>query len=106
MNARKRKPLGDALAEQFVFGETAPPVERLDAEPTNAPDKVEVKIEPDKETNLMEKLKIEPREATVRLTVDLPESTHRKLSILAANTGRKKAEIVRLLLDDVLKDVT
>lgn len=106
MNARKRKPLGDALAEQFVFGETATPIERSDVEPASAPDKVEIKIEPDKETNLMEKLKIEPREATVRLTVDLPESMHRKLSLLAARSGQKKAVIVRLLLDDVLKDVT
>jgi predicted DNA-binding protein len=47
----------------------------------------------------------EQKEATIRFTVDLPESTHRKLSILAAKTGRKKAEIVRALLDDLLKDL-
>ncbi|AUB42341.1 Excinuclease UvrABC, nuclease subunit [Nostoc flagelliforme CCNUN1] len=41
----------------------------------------------------------------IRLTVDLPKSMHRKLSVLAAQTGRKKAEIVRLLLDEVLQDV-
>jgi len=38
----------------------------------------------------------------IRLTIDLPKSMHRKLSVLAAKTGRKKAEIVRLLLDEAL----
>jgi hypothetical protein len=55
--------------------------------------------------NLMANLQIPPKEPTIRLTVDLPESMHRKLSILAAQTGRKKAEIVRLLLDEALKEV-
>jgi len=45
------------------------------------------------------------KEPTVRLTVDLTEPVHRKLSILAAKTGRKKAEIVRFLLDEALKEV-
>jgi predicted DNA-binding protein len=30
---------------------------------------------------------------------------HRKLSVLAAKTGRKKVDIVRMLLEDGLKDV-
>jgi hypothetical protein len=44
------------------------------------------------------------KEATVRLTVDLPKSTHTKLSVLCAHNGLKKAEVVRMLLDDALKD--
>ena len=40
------------------------------------------------------------KEPTVRLTVDLPQSMHRKLSILCAQTGKKKADIVRVLLND------
>jgi hypothetical protein len=44
------------------------------------------------------------KEATVRLTVDLPKSTHTKLSILCAHNGLKKAEVVRMLLDEALKD--
>jgi predicted DNA-binding protein len=48
---------------------------------------------------------VPPKEATVRLTVDLTESMHRKLSMMAARTGRKKAEIVRLLLDEALQEV-
>jgi predicted DNA-binding protein len=55
----------------------------------------------------MDKLQLdtEPREATIRFTVDLPESMHRKLSILSAKTGAKKAHIVRKLLEQVLIDV-
>jgi hypothetical protein len=58
-----------------------------------------------KELSLMEKLQVQPKEVTKRFTVDLPESMHRKLSILAAKTGRTKADIVRLLLQDALQDV-
>jgi predicted DNA-binding protein len=32
-------------------------------------------------------------------------SMHRKLSILSAKTGRTKADIVRMLLEETLKDV-
>jgi predicted DNA-binding protein len=31
---------------------------------------------------------------------------HRKLSLLAAKTGKKKAEIVRVLLDEALREVS
>jgi predicted DNA-binding protein len=46
------------------------------------------------------------KEPTVRLTVDLAASMHRKLSMLAAQTGRRKVDIVRVLLEDALKDIS
>jgi predicted DNA-binding protein len=46
------------------------------------------------------------KEPVVRLTVDLPESMHRRLSILCARTGKKKAEVIRMLLNEVLIDVS
>ena len=57
--------------------------------------------------NLMSQLQQtnHPKEPTIRLTVDLPESMHRKLSVLAAKTSKKKVEIIRFLLDEALKDV-
>ncbi|NJL51759.1 MAG: hypothetical protein HC930_05175 [Hydrococcus sp. SU_1_0] len=61
--------------------------------------------EPLKELSLMEKLQVEAKEGTKRFTIDLRESVHRKLSILSARTGRSKADIIRMVLDDVLKDV-
>lgn len=110
MSTKKRKPLDDALASEFVYGKSQPepqdeqepeqetvPVTKPAAEPTST--------QPTK-SNLMSQLQpTTPKEATVRLTVDLPESMHRKLSVLAAKTGRKKAEIVRFLLDEALKEV-
>jgi predicted DNA-binding protein len=47
----------------------------------------------------------EDRERMIRFTADLPESLHRKLTMLAAKSGKKKVEIVRAILEEVLKDV-
>ena len=53
----------------------------------------------------MSKLQAPDKEATVRFTVDMSETLHRELSMLTAKTGRKKVDIVRMLLEDALKDV-
>ena len=58
-----------------------------------------------KESSLMSKLQAPDKEATIRFTVDMSESLHRKLSMLAARTGRKKVDIVRMLLEEGLKEV-
>lgn len=116
MNRKKRKPLDDALAEDFVYGESKPTDESpeeeqieseaeastVESQPNNI---LPITTKPDKELSLMDKLKVESKEATKRFTVDLAESMHRKLSILSAKTGRSKADIVRMVLEDVLKDV-
>jgi predicted transcriptional regulator len=52
----------------------------------------------------MSKLHAPDKEAMVRFTVDMSETLHRKLSMLAAKTGRKKVDIVWMLLKDGLKD--
>jgi hypothetical protein len=125
MSTKKRKPLGNAM-EEFVFGtqETASPtpseVVSPAATPTAsltpeaalpiakppqpevcAPEPVRIQS---KEPSLISKLQAPGKEATVRFTVDMSESLHRKLSMLAAKTGRKKVDIVRMLLEDGLKD--
>lgn len=129
MTKKSRKPLNDTLAQQFVYGgknEAA----KGDREPNVRTDEMSHQIEPEqeidaktpeptveaakpvtsnkaknKESSLMDKLQVEAKESTTRLTVDLPDSMHRRLSILAAKTGRKKAEIVRMLLDEALPDL-
>ncbi len=40
----------------------------------------------------MSKLQAPDKEATVRFTVDMSETLHRKLSMLAAKTGHKKVD--------------
>ena len=109
MSKKQRKTLDDALAQQFVYGETSQDELIPEAEPPPAKENLEPPPtspqQPSKESSLMEKLQLEPKEVTKRFTVDLPETMHRKLSILSAKTGRTKADIVRMLLEDVLKDV-
>jgi|688.fasta_scaffold181117_2 hypothetical protein len=126
MSSKKpRKSLDDALANEFVFGSTPPETEQPQvdnvAETISAPttDSLSgvslpeasaiiptITPSPQPKSSIMSQLQqVPPKEATVRLTVDLTESMHRKLSMMAARTGRKKAEIVRFLLDEALQEV-
>lgn len=81
---KKRQSLNDDanLAKKFVYGEVTPPQQKK----TLTPELIE-------------------KETIVRMSVDLTTSVHRKLSILAAKTGKKKVEIIRQLLDEALKNV-
>jgi fructose-1,6-bisphosphatase/sedoheptulose 1,7-bisphosphatase-like protein len=119
---KKRKSLDDSLASEFVFGGDKPEAEAVPT-PDIKPEPEEVTAEAElestniapmsdkpvekqsKELSLMEKLQVEAKEGTKRFTIDLRESVHRKLSILAAKTGRSKADIVRMLLDEALEDI-
>lgn len=99
MNTKKRKSLDSAM-EAFVFGSNEAertPQPAASMPPTPPPEA--------KENSLMNKLQAPEKEATVRFTVDMSESLHRKLSMLAARTGRKKVDIVRMLLEEGLKNV-
>jgi hypothetical protein len=126
---RSRKSLDDALARQFIYGEKqqetlrelrqeqAPeelPPEHPGASDSNseslaprsaADSPLDALKNPPNDSTLIDKFQAPPKEATIRFTVDLPSSMHRKLSILAARTGKKKAEIVRVLLAEALADV-
>lgn len=124
MTAKKRKPLDDALAREFVYGESALRESLPNQETVDSDSQSETQPTPEQEPipqstlpvspisapqpakfNLMSQLQQPSKEPTIRLTVDLPESMHRKLSMLAAKTSRKKVEIVRLLLDEALKEI-
>ena len=88
------------LAEPTLRERVEPIIKTVATEETSAP------ISTRPPTSLMSRLmqNTPEKEPTVRLTVDLPQSTHKKLSILCANTGMKKVEVVRMLLNDALKD--
>ncbi|MBD2778633.1 ribbon-helix-helix domain-containing protein [Iningainema tapete] len=104
MTTKKRKPLDDALAQDFVYGKSEEPQSEQDSpqEPEPLPASTQ---QPAKSSIMSQIQQTTTKEPTVRLTVDLPQSMHHKLSMLAAKTGRKKAEIVRLLLDEALNEV-
>jgi hypothetical protein len=91
-----RKTLVDAVASDFVYG--AESATKIVAPTDNA-------ISTMPQPTIMQKLQLEPKEATKRFTIDLSEGMHRKLSILSARTGRTKADIVRMMLDEMLVDV-
>jgi len=59
-----------------------------------------------KKSRIMERIAMPEKEPTIRLTVDMPHSMHTKLSILCAKSGRKKADVVRMLLEDALEDIS
>jgi hypothetical protein len=120
MTKRQRKSLDDSLASEFVFGGDKPqtgvaPTPDIKPEPEEvtaesqqtfiAPMSEQPVENKNKELSLMEKLQLEPKEATKRFTIDLEESLHRDLSILAAQTGRTKADIVRMLLRDAISSL-
>jgi hypothetical protein len=107
---KSRKSLNDSLATEFVFGTQQASSEKN--ETNDEPAVTEPPTEPlssastPKKSRIMDKLMDFPnKEPTVRFTVDMAESMHRKLSILAAKTGKKKVEIVRMLLNEALEDM-
>ena len=106
---KRRKTMDDSLAEAFVFGQTGDVQEAQRPQAQTEPEGTSTSKSKDHPTSdsIMSKL-LEPtqqQERTIRFTADLPESLHRKLTMLAARTGRKKIDIVRDVLDEVLKDV-
>ena len=118
MTTRKgRKPLDDALASEFVYGTPAPkndPIDEIPAplvepEKTTKPASKQKTTSPNtqKKGSIMSQLleSATEKEATIRLTVDMPESMHRKLSMFCARTGKKKADVVRLLLNEALQEL-
>jgi predicted DNA-binding protein len=44
-------------------------------------------------------------ERTIRFTVDMPESLHQRLSQTATRLKRKKAVVIRMALEQALKDL-
>jgi hypothetical protein len=95
--SQTRKTLVDAVASDFVYGSGESATKTV--APTNNA------TSPMPQPTIMQKLQLEPKEATKRFTIDLSEGMHRKLSILSARTGRTKADIVRMMLDEMLVDV-
>lgn len=105
MTPKKRLSLNENsdLASEFVYGSTATPssTESLTRETEPLPQAYQP--EPDVKPSLREMLMpTAEKESTVRLTVDLPQSLHRQLSMLSAQTGKTKADIVRFLIKEAL----
>ncbi len=112
MTRKPRKPLDDTEALGFVFGaQPDPESERsqpaVSRNPPKQPKQTQAKASEPPKGNFMSQLLATQteKEATVRITVDLPKSMHQKLSILSATSGMSKADIIRGLLDEALQQV-
>ena len=69
--------------------EAALPIATLPQPEASPPEPVSA---PSKESNLTHRLQAPNKEATVKFTVDMSEFVYRKLSMLAAKTGREKVD--------------
>lgn len=95
MNA-KRKRLDDN-AGKFIFGNDEPDKKTKEAAK-----------KPEKQSNdLLDKLtqQSNPREKPFRISLDLSPEMYFKLTKLATRTGRKKAEILRVLLEQAFEGI-
>lgn len=123
MTQKKRRSLDDPAALGFVYGEPQPVVEQIEStepdepeyttpeqpKPTRKPrTQSKPTTKPQPTGDFMSKLldKAADKEPTVRITVDLPQSMHQKLSILCARTNTKKADIIRGLLNEALQQLS
>jgi hypothetical protein len=92
---KPRKTLNDA-ADKFIFGEPEP---ELATEKPSA-----TSPSTHEPSGLLEKLQKEesPKERPIRVSLDLSPEMHRQLTNLANRTGRKKSEVLRILLAEAL----
>lgn len=94
---KPRKKL-DETAAKFIFGEKAQP----EPEPTEPP---APELKPKSE--LLEKLTKQPEERVkpIRVSLDLDPETHKRLTALAKRLGRRKSEVLRILVDQALNEI-
>lgn len=110
---KSRRSLNDDDAQSFVFGDTqieTTELVEIEPEPAKPAKKARTSPKPAKTPtqttgDFMSQLldKTADKEPTVRITVDLPQSTHQKLSMFCARTNTKKADIIRGLLNEALE---
>ncbi|NDJ21017.1 ribbon-helix-helix protein, CopG family [Nostoc sp. B(2019)] len=103
MNNR-RKPLNEKL-DSFIFGRES----QNDKPATDSKKATQSAKDLDKESNdLLDRLTKESsrREKPIRVSLDLSPSMHKKLTNLANRTGRKKSEILRILLEQAFEEIS
>ena len=98
MTPKKPRKTLNAAADKFIFGEPEP--EAADENLSSSPPVPEA-------GGLLEKLQKEesPKERPIRVSLDLSPEMHRRLTNLANRTGRKKSEVLRILLAEALAEV-
>jgi hypothetical protein len=98
MTKKPKKTLDD-VAAQFIFG-------NLDNEDTSTPS-AQPKLPRADSSGLLEKLKKEPQQRVkpIRVSLDLDPEMHQRLTELANRLGRKKSEVLRILITQALAEI-
>jgi hypothetical protein len=98
MTKKPKKTLDD-VAAQFIFGNP-------DNEDTSTPS-TSPKLPQTDASGLLEKLKKEPlqRVKPIRVSLDLDPEMHQRLTDLANRLGRKKSEVLRILITQALTEI-
>ncbi len=92
--SKPRKKL-DETAKKFIFGE-----EKLHSSEAEPPEP-----EPLPKSQLLEKLTPTERVKPIRVSLDLDPDTHKRLTALAKRLGRRKSEVLRILVNQALDEV-
>jgi hypothetical protein len=92
--SKPRKKL-DETAKKFIFGEEK--LQKSEAEPPEP--------EPLPKSQLLEKLTPTERVKPIRVSLDLDPDTHKRLTALAKRLGRRKSEVLRILVNQALDEV-
>jgi len=92
----KRKPLNEKI-DKFIFGE----------DDSNGKTTAKSKEAQKQSNDLLGKLTKEStaKEKPIRVSLDLTPEMHKKLTSLANRTGRAKAEILRILLEQAFDEI-
>lgn len=97
MSKKPKKTLDD-VAAQFIFGQPNEDTFTSSAQP---------KLPTAHSSGLLEKLKKEPQQRVkpIRVSLDLDPEMHQQLTELANRLGRKKSEVLRILLTQALDEI-
>ncbi len=98
MSKKPKKTLDD-VAAQFIFGKSG-------NEDTSTPS-AQPKLPVADSSGLLEKLKKEPQQRVkpIRVSLDLDPEMHQRLTELANRLGRKKSEVLRILITQALLEL-
>jgi hypothetical protein len=96
---KKTKKTLDDVAARFIFGTPEP-------EDTPTPS-AQTASSSSHSSGLLEKLKKEPQQRVkpIRVSLDLDPDMHQRLTELAHRLGRKKSEVLRILITQALESI-
>ena len=98
------------LDDVFAAAQSKPPAKKEEPETVTAElkDAPEPKSQAQSDSEILADIlaPTDTPERNIRFTADLPESLHKRLTMAAATSGKRKVDIVRAVLDAVLPQLS